>query len=374
MKTPLVMFCAVMSAVQAGANPFLDLSENEQMTAVASRAYNGYVRTKNADGTYKTEPYAFGNGGDIGNYTGYLPMSDPTFDAVDFSSIVHIIAVPLAKQNYVPGFDPKATKLFIIVYWGLTTGARNTLDGYSQDMLNFANAKLLGFDTEPPFDSMRNPTEDAGEFFWGPSYRDNFLRKMHQATMSQVEINRYYVILRAYDFQTAWKEKKLKLLWETRFSLGQRLHDFGKNLPTMAQSASIYFGHDSYGLIYRPVPEGRVEVGEATVLEDSVSSGDVSGIAGDWRGRSPAVSQILVHFDKGGASTVGYPKEHWSDPATVTVAGGDITIWVPGRGLSFHGKIKEKEIAGTMAQYGYGSPMTLFRVSAAAALGLPINP
>jgi hypothetical protein len=197
---------------------------------------------------------------------------------------------------------------------------------------------------------------------------------MHQATMSQVEINRYYVILRAYDFQTAWKEKKLKLLWETRFSLGQRLHDFGKNLPTMAQSASIYFGHDSYGLIYRPVPEGRVEVGEATVLEDSVSSGDVSGIAGDWRGRSPAVSQILVHFDKGGASTVGYPKEHWSDPATVTVAGGDITIWVPGRGLSFHGKIKEKEIAGTMAQYGYGSPMTLFRVSAAAALGLPINP
>jgi hypothetical protein len=368
------MLCAVMSAAPAGANPFFALSDSEQMTAVASKAYNGYVRTKNADGTYKTEPYAFGNGGDLGEYTGYLPMSDPTFDAVDFSSIAHIVAVPLAKQNYVPSFDPKATKLFIMVYWGLTTGARNILDGYGQDVLNFANAKLLGFDTEPPFDGMTNPMEDAGAFFWGPSYRENFMRKMHQATMSQVEVNRYYVILRAYDFQTAWKEKKLKLLWETRFSLGQRLHDFGRDLPVMAQSAGAYFGHDSYGLVYRPVPEGRVEIGQATVVEDSVSSGDVSGIAGDWRGKSPAFSQIVVHFDKGGASTVGYPMEHWTAPATVTVAGSDVTIWVPGWGLSFHGKIKAKRITGTLAQYGHGSSMTLFRESAAAAPGLGNNP
>jgi hypothetical protein len=293
---------------------------------------------------------------------------------VDFSSIAHIVAVPLAKQNYVPSFDPKATKLFIMVYWGLTTGARNILDGYGQDVLNFANAKLLGFDTEPPFDGMTNPMEDAGAFFWGPSYRENFMRKMHQATMSQVEVNRYYVILRAYDFQTAWKEKKLKLLWETRFSLGQRLHDFGRDLPVMAQSAGAYFGHDSYGLVYRPVPEGRVEIGQATVVEDSVSSGDVSGIAGDWRGKSPAFSQIVVHFDKGGASTVGYPMEHWTAPATVTVAGSDVTIWVPGWGLSFHGKIKAKRITGTLAQYGHGSSMTLFRESAAAAPGLGNNP
>jgi hypothetical protein len=248
------------------------------------------------------------------------------------------------------------------------------LSGFDQDVSNFANAKLLGFDTEPPFDGMTNPEENAGAFFWGPSYRDNFMRKMHNATMSQVEVNRYYVILRAYDFQTAWKEKKLKLLWETRFSLSQRLHDFGKDLPTMAQSASAYFGHDSYGLVYTPVPEGRVEVGQATVVEDPASSGDISGIAGDWRGKSTGFSQILVHFDKGGASTVEYPRENWTAPATVTVAGREVAIWVPGWGLSFHGEIRDKGIAGTMAQYGHGSPMTLVRESAATAPGLPNDP
>jgi hypothetical protein len=374
MKAPLVMICAALSAATAGANPFFDLSESEQMTSVASKAYNGYVRTRNADGTYKAETFAFGNGGDLGDYLGRFAMADPTFDTVGFSSIAHILAAPLAKQNYVPGFDPKTTNLFIMVYWGLTSGAVNTKDGYTQDVLNFANARLLGFDTEPPFDGMSNPMEDAGEFFWGPSYRDNFMRKIHASTMSEIEVNRYYVILRAFDFQTAWKQKTLKLLWETRFSLTQRLHDFGRDLPVMAQSASAYFGHDSYGLVRRPVPEGRVEVGEATVVEDSVSSGDISGIAGDWRGKSTAFSLIRVHFDRSGASTVEYPREGWTAPATVTVAGRDVAIWVPGWGVSFHGRIGAKKISGTLAQYGHGSPISLYREGAAAGPGLPNGP
>jgi len=38
------------------------------------------------------------------------------------------------------------------------------------------------------------------------------------------------VVLMAYDFQLLWKEKKHKLLWETRFSIRQRHNDFDRQL------------------------------------------------------------------------------------------------------------------------------------------------
>jgi hypothetical protein len=355
----LAAFCAAASAAAAGANPFFDLSESEQATAVSSRAYNGYVRARKADGGYATETYAFGNGGELGYYI----MRDPTFDNVTFPSIIRMLAGPLARRNYLSSQDPNATNLFIMVYWGTTTGASNVKNGYLQDSLNYANARLLGFDTEPPFEGMRDPMSDAAEYFWGPTYWQHFLMREHGATMSEISINRYYVIMRAFDFQSAWKKKKLKLLWETRFSLSQRLHDFGRDLPLMAQSASAYFGRDSYGLVRRPVPEGRVKVGEPTVVDDLASSGDLSQIAGDWRGGSPSFPLVLIHVDRGGNSTLEYPRQNWTAPAGVTVAGNTVTVRVPGWGLSFDGKIRGRKITGTLAQYGHGGSLTLTRDS-----------
>ncbi len=42
---------------------------------------------------------------------------------------------------------------------------------------------------------------------------------------------------------------------------------FDRALPGMAQYASQYFGQDSRGLIRRVIPEGRVDVGEPTVID-----------------------------------------------------------------------------------------------------------
>ena len=38
----------------------------------------------------------------------------------------------------------------------------------------------------------------------------------------EIEQQRYFVVLMAYDFQLMWKAKKHKLLWETRFSVPQK--------------------------------------------------------------------------------------------------------------------------------------------------------
>jgi hypothetical protein len=70
----------------------------------------------------------------------------------------------------------------------------------------------------------------------------------------------------AYDFQLLWKAKKHKLLWETRFSIRQRHHDFDKDLPTMAQYASQYFGQDSGGLVHKEIPLGHVDIGDVKSL------------------------------------------------------------------------------------------------------------
>ena len=75
------------------------------------------------------------------------------------------------------------------------------------------------------------------------------------------------MVLMAYDFQLLWKQRRHKLLWETRFSINERSNQFDRALPAMAQYASRYFGQASNGLLRMRVPEGNVEVHEPTLIE-----------------------------------------------------------------------------------------------------------
>jgi hypothetical protein len=70
----------------------------------------------------------------------------------------------------------------------------------------------------------------------------------------------------ACDFHLIWKEKKHKLLWETRFSIHQRHHDLYKDLPAMAKYASQYFGQETHGLIHDSLPSASVEIGDVNSL------------------------------------------------------------------------------------------------------------
>jgi len=277
---------------------------NEEITAVFSKASDDYVRARLPNGSFRSETYAFGEGGQWGG-----SIADSTIDKLKFLDVARVISVPLASQNYVPSKDPNKTKLLIMVYWGTTAGTSDTRNSlayqqlqqtgttYIGDMaalkdalgnspaivtgfqaiedrnqLNQAlgmaaavdqqrdhadvqNAKMLGYDSEGLIGT---------EF--GAGLDGTALRFHRDDLISEIEENRYFVVLMAYDFQMMWKQKKHKELWETRFSLRQLRHDFGKDLPAMAQFASQYFGQDSNGLIRKPVPLGHVEIGETTSL------------------------------------------------------------------------------------------------------------
>ena len=279
----VLLGCALLPVIL----PAASAAEGTVLTAVYSRVSDDYVRPKFADGTFQPETYAFGRGG---HWSG--GMRDASIDNMGFTAIARIIAGPLAAQNYLPAKDPKTTRLLIMVYWGTTTGTGDAshsvayqnlagsqtpklnpkvtetgqeisdialdmalMENRLRDRADLQNARLLGYDSEGLIG-----TE------YGRGLELTALRGRQRDLIDEIEDNRYFVVLMAYDFQMMWKEKKHKLLWETRFSIRQRHHDFDQQLEPMAEFASQYFGLDSHGLIHHPVPEGHVTVGEPKVL------------------------------------------------------------------------------------------------------------
>jgi len=315
---------------------------------VNSKEFNGYVRTKRPDGAFQTETFAFGNGGILPG----LVMRDPTFDCLTFQDIARLLAGPLARQNYLAAHEAKSTNLLIMVYWGTTLGAVHTLWGPAQDALNYRNASLLGFETEAHFLG-ESPADSA---------RGWIIRDLHASGMSAIEVNRYYVILRAFDFQSAWKQKKLKLLWETRFSLSERHHGFKQDLPAMAESASLYFGQDSYGLVRTPpIREGHIHLGEPKVLsvvDDEAnqraaeSSAALASMIGDWQDTSRGRSPVILHIGQKGNAAFENPDQHAVLSARVSVDGHSVTMRVPGWDISFRGTRDGNRISGVISEYG----------------------
>ena len=266
-----------------------------QITAVFSDVSDDYGRTRLADGSFQPETYAFGNGGLY-----RAPVSDPTIDDMSFMDIARTIAGPLATQNYVPTKDPNKAKLLIMVYWGMTSGTNDPSSSNFQFSIYSHTRSGLGgvgmsFAHWGPvsFEGGLIDNENAGILGYGPELMADSPRigLIHNVTredlIDDIEHNRYFVVLMAYDFQMMWKQRKHKQLWETRFSMRQQGNDFERVLPAVAQYASQFFGEATHGrLIREPLPEGKVEVGAPRSL--GVDSGE-----------SDAISKTTLIADRG---------------------------------------------------------------------------
>ena len=262
------------------------------VTAVCSRVSDDYVRARQANGAFQVEYYAFGEGGKWGGAS-----MDPTIDNSKFLQVAKVIAGPLSSQNYRPARTAAETQLLLMVYWGTTTGTSRSSNSMAfqnmsasqhvdaplpgqrpsgpgsvqqfddstfalvsvmnrlRDKANWRNARMLGYD-------------EAGVIGtdYGQNLQGTALHLKRDDLVDEIEENRYFVVLMAYDFQLLAKEKKHKLVWETRFSIREPRNDFAAVLPAMAQYASRYFGQDSHGLIRKPV-QAHVTLEELRVLE-----------------------------------------------------------------------------------------------------------
>lgn len=270
MKTRTISVLITLLLVPASVRAFDPIEGSGEITAVSSKVYNNYRRVMLPDGTFRPENYGFAIGGQLSRSTHFTdggslpPTSDPSVDDMGFASIAKIIQGPLASQKYLPTGEPRNADLLIVVFWGRSTGSGafsgsdiGNASGADIDKVDAQNARLLGFDSERVFD----------QGFDDPSnMMSNIRKEVYSGTINAIEDDRYFVILQAFDFQSVWKRKKVSMLWETRFSLSERHHDFGRDLPQMTQIASQYFGQDSHGLVRRAVPEGHVDVGDVKSL------------------------------------------------------------------------------------------------------------
>jgi hypothetical protein len=282
----------------------LNTGGENDITAVSSRTSADYVRARKPDGSFQPETYAFAKGG---AWKG--AMVDASIDKMTFLDVAHLVAYPLESQSYLPSKDPKTAKLLIMVYWGTTHAPEHANDsaeyvnlqaaqesvkealsegGSLTDripvnsaktmVINAARDQMAVAETAAITENSIRDQKDAlnamvlgYDSWWAETegdFRGTALESRRKDMMDELEEDRYFVVLMAYDFQLLWKEKKHKLLWETRFSIRQRHHDFDKDLPSMAQYASRYFGQDSHGLVHKEIPLGHVDIGELKSLGD----------------------------------------------------------------------------------------------------------
>jgi hypothetical protein len=285
-----------------------NVNKNEAV-AISARASSDYVRRIGPDGKPATETFAFARGGV------WKTTEAGTNNDLDFREVARTVAVPLGSERYVSSGDPKTTKLLIMVYWGTTRVPDHVTNSIASQNLEAANQAVLAANLDShmvhfnPGDScapaemqqgsqinhaVRTPDQITMEnamtgamamasaedgqrtrlneqnammlgydSLWAQTaqFKDTPLQYLRSDLISEIEDRRYFVVLMAYDFQKIWKEKKAKLLWETRFSVREHGDDFSKRLAGMAGSAAPYFGKNSGTLVHKALPEGHVEVG-----------------------------------------------------------------------------------------------------------------
>lgn len=261
----LLVGCSIGFILRSAATGSQDPND---VAAVSSKVSRDYVRTKLPDGLFQPEYYAFGKGGAWSSAN-----ADASIDKLSFWDVARTLAAPLASENYVSTKDPSAARLLIMVYWGKTRTPEDA--GLGDQLVELTQISPIGLDAAISAakivekDDKLNALMLGYDSWWDATqgdHRGTALGLRRQDLIDEMEQNRYFVVLMAYDFQLLWKEKKHKLLWETRFSIRERNHQFDRDLPSMAQYASQYFGQDSHGLVRKPIPEGDVNIGEVKAL------------------------------------------------------------------------------------------------------------
>ncbi len=280
-------------------------ADRSQATSVYSRANEGYVRSRNIDGSFQPESYILvtGEGRGSGGSKDVNAAGNLSFEYVSRE-----IATPLSLQNFVPSDDPATADLRIVVYWGTTVGPDGAhvngvvADRVYESMIRTNGMHRSDFETSTGLEGRQPSPADALKAAAAPqkpqettvaqdlsnleAAQDARIDSENAAILgyteaivgaptgdpdlgglkSEIEQHRYYVVLLAYDYQAERNQGLHKLLWETRFSIPERGNDFRGSIRAMAVIASRYFGQDSHGLIREDLKAGHVEIGEPSSL------------------------------------------------------------------------------------------------------------
>lgn len=281
MKKPLLrLFVAHAMLIVGGL-----ATAQEASIAASATAGSDYQRPRDANGALQPETYVFAEGQFLGGGT-----VDRGLEQTTFTQITRTLAVNLARQNYLPAPDLNSAQLVIMVHWGMTLVSEDPMKDIN---LQRAQEALATFSAEQEANGLADPTAlNSATSAMGMArqgvqdavnrnavllgFARSLQRERQQMMTSTAEITmsnelneeRYFVILMAYDNQTRLKERKSRLMWVTRLSVRSPGNNFTEALPALARVGADVFGRQVDGLVRVKAPLGRgtVTIGELEVL------------------------------------------------------------------------------------------------------------
>ena len=263
---------------------------NEFITYSATAA-PGYIRPADPAGRLRPESYVFSPGKFFGNGT-----RDKGLESAKFEKIAQILAPNLAKQDYFPSKDSKDADLVIIVHWGTTqvyedpnkTDTAANLSGaaasYQADFAangmladpSALNGAIMNGEQDEVL-RRRYEAENAALLGYkgtlDKSRREMMMTEEERTLRYDLQDERYFVVLMAYDYRSVQVDHKPKLLWVTRLSVRSNGNNFQEALPALSRTGSEVFGKQIDGLVRvrRSMKAPTVKLGELEVVGDGTS-------------------------------------------------------------------------------------------------------
>ena len=287
------------------------IAKSPPATSAFSEISADYHRTPSDDGGYVPETYVVAEGTRLDENG-----TDDSISGASFWDVAKVISKALYESDYVPVRQGEQADLMIVINWGRTTPHAEGIGGQAIDTLASAmenaseaqtmmkkgqpkdggrDSEALATDTQAAHELYHSARvaqnaqleqmlvlqgmdeqvraeanaynarllgyhkvlARANEYMNGAPARQHFFMNL----LDELESPRYFVVLQAYDFETALKEKKRKLLWTTRFSISAKGRNFKDELESMAMASARIFGTDSEDL-KRSLSSARVEFGE----------------------------------------------------------------------------------------------------------------
>lgn len=242
-----LLFLGVSGGLRAGKNDSI---------VVHATAAPDYVRKRTPAGEIVPETYVFSKGRFLSSDT-----VDRDLERAPFRDICLAAAVALDTQDYAPSKDPNTADLFILLHWGSTKTFEDPQREFNLEAVNAAGGEnFVAGDTGAL--NMALATQEQS----GPEARsaignnarllgyERALNRERSHAMASnderlmsAELNeeRYFIIVQAFDLPLLRKERKWRVLWMTRISIRAPGNSFTAALPALMHAGAELFGRQS---------------------------------------------------------------------------------------------------------------------------------
>jgi hypothetical protein len=290
--------------------PLAGCASHPDFVVVKANASDTYTFQKQADGSAKPESYVFYRGKFFSGDT-----RDASMAHTSFADIAKVLAPSLARDGYFPAKDLTTADLLIVVNWGTTSiddGGKSdpeTVFLFNREMADVRdyNAAVVAYTANQgpgaaaPHPDSGNVTSDlifdqsnaiSAETFAESNasllgYSDalgtemraqwaspNGLGAEAESHLADLDEERYFVILLAYDFQKLRRDgregnRQPEPVWSVRMNVRANGNNFAEALPAMSRVAADYLGkQDDLKSVPADIGENaNVEVGLVKTLD-----------------------------------------------------------------------------------------------------------